>query len=61
MFTVPQRAARARTEADRAGEKAKEQTARAAKLLTDLGLSRRDTSELLGLSHQRIQQLLEAS
>ena len=61
LAAVAERAARARTEADRAGEKAKEQTARAAKMLTDLGLSRRDASELLGLSHQRIQQLLEAS
>ena len=61
LAAVAERVARARTEADRAGEKAKEQTVRAAKMLTDLGLSRRDASELLGLSHQRIQQLLEAS
>ena len=61
LAAVAERAARARTEADRAGENAKEQTARAARRLTDLGLSRRDASELLGLSHQRIQQLLEAS
>ena len=61
LAVVAERATRARTEADRAGMHAMEQTARAAKQLTDLGLSRRDTSELLGLSHQRIQQLLEVS
>ena len=37
------------------------ETAEAVRRLTDLGLSRRDAAELLGLSHQRVQQLLEAS
>ena len=52
--------ARARREADTAGQKAHRQTVRAAKALTDLGLSRRDAAEVLGLSHQRVQQLLDA-
>ena len=33
----------------------------AVRALNELGLSRRDAAELLGLSHQRVQQLLEAS
>lgn len=52
---------RARSEADRAGSKAQQQTLQAVQQLTQLGLSRRDAAELLGLSHQRIQQLLQAS
>ena len=53
--------ARARREADQAGSKAQLATTNAVRRLTDLGLSRRDAAELLGLSHQRVQQLLEAS
>ena len=52
---------RARSAAERAGAKAQQQTIEAVKSLTDLGLSRRDAAELLGLSHQRVHQLLEAS
>ena len=52
---------RARSAAERAGAKAQQQTVEAVKSLTDLGLSRRDAAELLGLSHQRVHQLLEAS
>ena len=52
---------RARSAAERAGAKAQQQTIEAVKALTDLGLSRRDAAELLGLSHQRVHQLLEAS
>ncbi len=54
-------ATRARTAAERADAKAHRQTVEAVKALTKLGLSRRDAAELLGLSHQRVQQLLEAS
>jgi len=50
-----------RAQAEKADAKAQAGTASAAKALTELGLSRRDAAELLGLSHQRIQQLLEAS
>ena len=59
--TVAESVTRARGEADRAGIKAQQRTAHAARMLTEAGLSRRDAAELLGLSHQRIQQLLEAS
>ena len=52
---------RARGAAVRAGAKAQQQTVEAVKTLTELGLSRRDAAELLGLSHQRVHQLLEAS
>lgn len=52
---------RARTAAERAGAKAQQQTVEAVKALTELGLSRRDAAELLGLSHQRVHQLLAAS
>ena len=61
LTAVTDRVYRARTEAERAGSKAQEQTAQAVKTLTGMGLSRRDAAELLGLSHQRVQQLLEAS
>ena len=52
---------RARREAERAGTKAQHETAQAVRRLTELGLSRRDAAEVLGLSHQRVQQLLAAS
>lgn len=60
LEVVAENVARARREADTAGQKAHRQTVRAAKTLTDLGLSRRDAAEVLGLSHQRVQQLLDA-
>jgi predicted RNase H-like HicB family nuclease len=58
---VARQANQARAEAEQAGAKAQEQAARAVRALTDRGLSRRDAAELLGISHQRVQQLLEAS
>jgi len=48
----------ARHEATRAGADAQETTIDAARRLSEMGLSRRDTADLLGLSHQRVQQLL---
>ena len=60
LAAVAKRAHKARLDAERAGVKAHEQVAEAAKELTDLGLSRRDAAELLGLSHQRVQQLVDA-
>ena len=51
---------KARREAEQAGAKAQSETAGAVRRLTDLGLSRRDAAEVLGLSHQRVQQLLLA-
>jgi predicted RNase H-like HicB family nuclease len=61
LAAVADRVSKARVEAERAGAKAQEQVAGAAKALTDLGFSRRDAAELLGLPHQRIQQLIDAS
>jgi predicted RNase H-like HicB family nuclease len=61
LTAVTAQVSRARSAAERAGAKAQRQTVQAAKALTELGLSRRDAGELLGLSHQRVQQLLEAS
>jgi predicted RNase H-like HicB family nuclease len=58
---VAKQVSRARRDAEAASAKAQQQTAAAVRQLTDLGLSRRDAAELLGLSHQRIQQLLKAS
>jgi predicted RNase H-like HicB family nuclease/DNA-binding CsgD family transcriptional regulator len=51
----------ARHTASGANRAAAEATASAALQLTGMGLSRRDTAEILGLSHQRIQQLLNAA
>lgn len=51
---------KARRDAERAGAKAQSETVGAVRRLTDLGLSRRDAAEVLGLSHQRVQQLLDA-
>lgn len=61
LAAVADNVSRARTAAERAGAIAQQQTVEAVKALTDLGLSRRDAAELLGLSHQRVQQLLAAS
>ena len=61
LASVADDVVRARSAAERAGAKAQQQTIEAVKALTDLGLSRRDAAELLGLSHQRVHQLLEAS
>jgi predicted RNase H-like HicB family nuclease len=61
LASVADDVVRARTAAERAGVKAQQQTIEAVRALTDLGLSRRDAAELLGLSHQRVHQLLEAS
>ena len=48
----------ARREAERAGTEAQQATADAVRRLTKMGLSRRDAADLLGISHQRVQQLL---
>lgn len=49
---------KARREAERAGTEAQQATADAVRRLTKMGLSRRDAADLLGISHQRVQQLL---
>ena len=53
------RSSAARTHAERGREHAQRTTTAAAKLLVErLGLGVRDTGELLGLSYQRVQQLV---
>jgi predicted RNase H-like HicB family nuclease len=44
--------------AAQASQAASDATMREARRLTRMGLSRRDTAEILGISHQRVQQLL---
>ena len=61
LASVADEVVRARSAAARADARAHQQTVDAIKALTDQGLSRRDAAELLGLSHQRVQQLLVAS
>ena len=47
-----------RNTAEKASHEAAAKTARAARRLERMGLSRRDTADVLGISHQRVQQLL---
>jgi predicted RNase H-like HicB family nuclease len=54
-------AKRARIRADLTEERAREATTAAAHELTAAGYSRRDAGTLLGISHQRVQQLLDGS
>ena len=61
LSSVADEVVRARSAAVRADAKAHQQTVDAVRTLTDQGLGRRDAAELLGLSHQRVQQLLVAS
>ena len=55
---VATKVAQARGEAAASAQAAGVATAKAAKRLHRMGLSRRDTAEVLGISHQRVQQLL---
>ncbi len=55
-----QRAKRARARADRERSRAQEETERTARaLLDEVGIGMRDAGELLGISHQRVQQLVK--
>lgn len=58
LETMARQVARSRAEAEKAGTRAQEATIAAVRRLTEMGLSRRDAAELLGISHQRVQQLL---
>lgn len=55
-----QRSRRTRERAEREHENAQEETRVAAEALVHEGLSLRDAGELLGLSHQRVQQLVKS-
>ena len=55
-----ERSRRTRERAEREHENAQEQTRAAAEALVDEGVSLRDAGDLLGLSHQRVQQLVGA-
>ena len=57
LASVVEEARRASADASRAASDA---TVSAARRLAMMGLSRRDTAEILGISHQRVQQLLSA-
>jgi predicted RNase H-like HicB family nuclease len=61
LATVADDVAKARAAALRADERARAQIIAAVHTLTGRGRSRRDAAELLGLSHQRVHQLVEAS
>jgi predicted RNase H-like HicB family nuclease len=58
---VAANARRRREQAAKAEADALAVTRDAARALTDAGLSQRDTAELLGLSHQRVNQLLRSA
>lgn len=54
------RARRARARADREHDVAQQETERTARaLLDDVGIGMRDAGELMGISHQRVQQLVK--
>jgi len=55
-----QQSRRTRERAERERENAQEETRAAAEALVQEGVSLRDAGELLGLSHQRVQQLVQA-
>ena len=60
LKTAVERSRRTRERAERQRENAQEETRVAAEALVEEGVSLRDAGELLGLSHQRIQQLVSA-
>jgi predicted RNase H-like HicB family nuclease len=58
LASVASEATRARNAASAATERATSTMTKAAKRLDRMGLSRRDAADILGISHQRVQQLL---
>jgi predicted RNase H-like HicB family nuclease len=60
LASVASEATQARSAASEAAERATSTMTKAAKRLDRMGLSRRDAADILGISHQRVQQLLSA-
>ena len=60
LASVASEATHARSTAAEAAERATSSMIKAAKHLDRMGLSRRDAADILGVSHQRVQQLLSA-
>lgn len=60
LAAVARTVRQARAAASAAEASARQQTAAAVSSMTEIGLSRRDAAQILGLSHQRVQQLLDA-
>ncbi len=58
LVEIASNVAHARERAAQSAQEAGATTANAAKALARMGLSRRDTADVLGISHQRVQQLL---
>ncbi len=58
VATLAAEVSQARFAASKSAQTAGSTTAQAAKKLDRMGLSRRDTADVLGISHQRVQQLL---
>lgn len=58
LEVMARQVARRRSQAAHAGDVAQAATVQAVRELAAMGLSRRDAAELLGISHQRVQQLL---
>ncbi len=58
VATLASEVSQARYAASKSAQTAGSATVKAAKKLDRMGLSRRDTADVLGISHQRVQQLL---
>ena len=58
LIKIASEVSQARHNASASAQSAGATTAKAAKRLDRMGLSRRDTADVLGISHQRVQQLL---
>ena len=58
LVEIASQVSQARDTAAATAQKARATTATAAKKLDRMGLSRRDAADVLGISHQRVQQLL---
>jgi transposase-like protein len=58
LVEIASEVSQARNTATASAQRAGATTAKAAKRLDRMGLSRRDAADVLGISHQRVQQLL---